>query len=322
MEYYIAFWNVENLFDTFDSTERPDWLQKALKKELEGWDGAVLDRKLDQLGRIIRQMNHGLGPDLLGLCEIENRPVLTALVNKLAPLGRNYGIAHHDTSDQRGIDVGFVYDQDMFSAHEQFFHVILKRTGTRDLFQVNFWTQQDNLLILIGNHWPSRSDGQYESEPYRILAGETLSYWASRIEEIKGTNAAVVVMGDFNDEPFNRSVAEYALSGNSLKKILNSQVPRFYNLMWKFAGQGIGTFYYDNFPNVLDQFWVSRGLLVKTGILKAIVDSVLIERFPDMIASGEYQIPRKFSRPSAGKSYDPNGFSDHFPIALRLVESP
>ena len=320
MDYYLAHWNLENLFDVQNSPNRPPWLQTALKKELAGWDSQVLNKKQAQLAKIIRQMNSGRGPDLMCVCEVENKPVLEGLVAQLAPLGRNYGVAHHDTSDQRGIDVAFIYDKDKFTAEEQFFHVILKRAATRDLFQVNFRTQQGNLLIAIGNHWPSRSAGQYESEPYRIIAGETLSYWASRIADIQGKDAAVLVMGDFNDEPFNRSVTEYALAGNSILKVTNATGATFYNLMWRFHGQGIGTFYFSNVANVLDQFWASRSLFMSAGKFHLEADAAAIEKISDMVAHGEYRAPRPFGRPSESTSYDPDGYSDHFPISLRLSE--
>lgn len=32
----LAFWNVENLFDVEDWADRPAWLQKTLKDELQG----------------------------------------------------------------------------------------------------------------------------------------------------------------------------------------------------------------------------------------------------------------------------------------------
>jgi len=60
----------------------------------------------------------------------------------------------------------------------------MKREATRDIVKVNFKTKPfHNRLVLIGNHWPSRGGGQYESEPYRIIAGETLSYFHQRILE-------------------------------------------------------------------------------------------------------------------------------------------
>ena len=68
---YVAFWNVENLFDVDGSPERPEWLQRALARELAGWNAEVLELKIEQLARTIRQMNGGAGPDVLGVCEIE-----------------------------------------------------------------------------------------------------------------------------------------------------------------------------------------------------------------------------------------------------------
>jgi hypothetical protein len=316
--HYLAFWNVENLFDTVDSPVRPEWLQKTLARELEGWDSEILDRKIGQLSFIIRQMNGGTGPDVLGLCEVENGPVLEKLVQGLAPLGRQYEIAHHDTSDKRGIDIAFIYDSNKFTAQEQFFHVIIKRSATRDIFQVNFETSGGRELIAIGNHWPSRSGGELESEPYRMTAGQTLSHWMERIEEIKGDDAAVIVMGDFNDEPFNRSITDYALAGNSATKVLNSRSPRFFNLMWPFLGQGFGTHYFDNFPNVLDQFWVSKGIVNGRSGFRVEAGSVKIEKYPPMVTPGSYPVPVRFGRP-AGK-LNKDGFSDHYPVSVMLLE--
>ncbi len=98
--YDLAWWNLENLFDVENSPDRSDKLQRAIGRELEGWDTDVLERKLQQLGRVIRQMNDGRGPDLLGVCEVENKHVLECLVDVLAPLGRNYAIVHANTLDR------------------------------------------------------------------------------------------------------------------------------------------------------------------------------------------------------------------------------
>ncbi len=322
-EYYISWWNLENLFDTFDCPTRPAWLQSALKNELKGWDQNVLDQKIGQLAKIIKQMNDGTGPDLLGVCEVENKRVLDLLVNSLTSLGRNYQVAHHDASDQRGIDVAFIYDGNLFTSHEQFFYVVLKRTATRDIFQLNLKTVAGKTLIIIGNHWPSRSGGELESEPYRIIAAETLSYWHGRILEKFGKNTPLVVIGDFNDEPFNRSVAEYALGTKSRTKVIKGTSPRLLNLSWELLGDGLGTHYYDNFASMLDQCMISKGiansnsgfsLTQKPGWQR----HVKIEIYPEMKSHGSYPAPIKFGRPSSGLNL--NGFSDHYPISVVLSE--
>lgn len=319
-DYFVAFWNVENLFDVDGSPDRPAWLQKTLARELRGWDETILSRKVAQLARIISQMNEGQGPDVLGVCEAENRPVLERLRQSLEPLGRNYDLAHHDTQDKRGIDIAFIYDSDVLVAREQFDHVVLLRNATRDLFQVNFMTHNDNLIVLVGNHWPARRGGQFQSEPYRIIAAETLSYWNERIMEIQGENTAIINMGDFNDEPFNRSVHEYALAINEVTRVKNALGPRLFNLMWPFLGDGLGTHYFDNLPNVLDQFLISRGLVNGKGEFQVKEDSVKIQMFPEMVADGAYPVPIRFGRPAADLNLD--GFSDHYPISMIVQEKP
>ena len=325
-EYSIAWWNLENLFDVEDSTNRPEWARTELLKELKGWTGAVLDRKLSQLSLIVRRINEGRGPDILGVCEVENKPVLERLVDKLSPLGRHYGIAHWDnTEDKRAVDVAFIYDQDKVSAHEQFSYVVLKRAGTRDLFQVNFRTTTGRRLVIIGNHWPSRAGGVMETEAFRCQAGETLSYWLKRIPEKSGNPLIpTLVMGDFNDDPSNRSLVSYALSSNSAMQVLNARdAPRVFNLMWPFLAQGIGTHYFNNTPNLLDQILVSKSALSGAGGLRVkgtaqAAYAVRVERYPEMTDQGTYPKPIRFGRPAT--KLNETGFSDHFPVSVVLEE--
>jgi len=318
-EYFVAWWNLENLFDVENSSQRPLWLRSRLRSELAGWTQQILDKKISQLAKIISQMNSNEGPDILGVCEVENQPVLQSLVNGLSSLGRNYQITHHDTSDERGIDVAFIYDAAKFQFERQFFHIVLKRNATRDLFQVNLRTTAGRDLILVGNHWPSRTGGQLESEPYRIVAAETLSYWHERILEEKGVDAAILVMGDFNDEPYNRSLTDYALSTKSVVKVKNARAPRLYNLMWPLMGKDLASFYYDNLPNMLDQFLVSKGFLKTNAPIQCKADSAKVETFPEMISGGDYPDPIPFGRPS--DNLNVNGFSDHYPISVVLQEA-
>jgi hypothetical protein len=177
-----------------------------------------------------------------------------------------------------------------------FNHYILRRNATRDLSQASFVTKPSgNRLVLMGNHWPSRLGGGLASEPYRIMAGETLSYFHQRTIEIDGTDQAVVVMGDFNDEPFDRSLVEYALSERVERRVKSkrSKKPYLLNLTWKLMGR-------DDSPFEVDQ------------------SSLEIIKFPEMLASSGG--PKRFGRPSSASSFDDTGFSDHFPIAVVLEE--
>lgn len=323
--FYITWWNVENLFDIEDSDDRPDYLRSRLRSELKGWNEDILDKKLNQLSSVIRKLNNGLGPDILGVCEVENKTVIDKLMTKLTSMNRNYEVAHHDGSDNRGIDIAFIYDADLFSAQEQFHYEVLKRSSTRDLFQVNMKTAKGREFILIGNHWPARSSGIYESEPYRIIAAETLSYWIQRIFEIRGSDIPVLVMGDFNDECFNRSMVDYGLSTNSEVKVRYSNIPRLYNMMWATHNAGIGSYYYNNFPLTIDQFLVSKGGILKGSKLQvgrfSGDEKVKIEMLPEMVSTGRYPNPIRFGRPSSKSTYHPEtGYSDHYPISIILNE--
>jgi predicted extracellular nuclease len=233
-DYNFMWWNVENLFDKVNSPNRTEKLERTLKDELKGWTQEILDLKINQLSKIISKVNHTQGPDILGLCEIENHNVLELLakiIRQQLP-SRNYKIVHADTQDKRGIDVAFIYDRNKFEVEKDansgkdlvFSHFVMKREATRDILQVNFKTKaSEKRFVIIGNHWPSRSGGQYESEPYRIVAGETLGYFHQRILDVNekddDRNTAILAMGDFNDEPFSRSITDYALSTGSLLKV-------------------------------------------------------------------------------------------------------
>ena len=316
--YYMAFWNLENLFDVADSPRRSEKLQRAIGNSVRSWTQDLLDRKIAQLATIISRMNGGLGPDLLGVCEVENAYVMELLVAALAPLGRNYQVVHHDMSDHRGIDVAFIYDGEKLTAEELFSHFVMRRTATRDILQVNFRTRRDRLLVIIGNHWPSRSGGEMESAGYRAIAGETLAYFHQRIMEVHGKRTPVLALGDFNDEPFDDSVVRYALSTHSKAKVSNARSPRFYNMMWEMAGKRIGTYYYNNFPNLLDQALVNKYLLVRNAPLRVVPQSAEILRFSGMVSGGAYPTPIRFG--GMGKTVNPDGYSDHFPIAVAVIE--
>ncbi|HRJ14844.1 MAG TPA: hypothetical protein PLI34_07610 [Saprospiraceae bacterium] len=319
--HYIVWWNVENLFDTEISADRPDWLQRKLAAELKGWNEAALGRKVSQLASVISSMNNGKGPDILGVCEVENMTVLQKLVDALAPLQRNYRIMFHAGPDQRGIDVAFILDQDKYEIEDlTFSYEVLKRTGTRDIFQINIKTAKGHELILIANHWPARMGGQYASEPYRMMCGETLSYWMSRIQEIRGANIPVLLMGDFNDEPFNRSLTEYANSSPTRAKVNKGKIPYLYNLTQRLQSDSLrGSYVFDNEPMLIDQMLVSKGISLKGGPFDLDKSTLRVYSRKDMI-SGLYDAPVRHSRPSEKSSYNPDGYSDHLPLVLELFE--
>lgn len=323
-EYYLAWWNVENLFDLENSPDRHDWMQKIVAKELAGWNENRLGIKIKQLASVINSMNNDKGPDLLGLCEVESKIVLEKLVEKLNVPNRDYAIAHADASDKRGIDVAFIYDKNQISVelgpggNENIFsHIIQKRSATRDILQVNFITRSNNNFIVVGNHWPSRSAGELESEAYRMIAGETLAYFMQRIHEIRG-EIPIFVMGDFNDEPFNRSLTQYALSVNSIKKVSSKRAknPYLYNLMWSIMNGKQGTYSFNGMWLMLDQILVNRAAL-DPGDIYCLPEDIEIFSRPGLVRRNAII---RHGRPATKSSYNPEGYSDHLPVTLKIRE--
>ena len=52
-------------------------------------------------------------PMVIGLAEVENKKVLEDLIAQPALKKFNFGIIHHDSPDERGIDVALLYNKDV-----------------------------------------------------------------------------------------------------------------------------------------------------------------------------------------------------------------
>lgn len=338
----VAFWNLENLFAPEGFPDREPWIEDAVGHDLRGWTQALFDRKISQLASIIAQMKNGAGPDLLGVCEVENRFALQALadaLNQLLP-ARAYQIVHVDsTRDKRGIDTAFVFDSQTLTPNlqELFSHWVMRRTGTRDITQATFATQAGRELIALVNHWPSRSAprgaGPEYSSGFRATAGETLSYWHERIREEKSDAAAVLAMGDFNDDPHDASLTTHAVATRERGDVLRARSAKFYNLAWHYLTQRVtdqngnlrdldGTLYFGGDANVFDQILVSPSLLTGADGLSVDDATARIETYREMTSHRVGEGPIRFGLPKgdAANNVNTDGFSDHFPVSVEINE--
>lgn len=337
-DYSIAFWNLENLFAPAGHPGREPWIADAMRRDLTGWTEALFTRKLEQLSRVIRGMNGGAGPDILGVCEVENAFVLDRLTQRIqADGGRAYAVIHADaTRDHRGIDTAFLYDPARFTADPAliFSHFVLRRTGTRDISQATFRTGAGNDLIVMCNHWPSRSGGAEKSAGFRATAGETLAYWHERIREEVGDRAALIALGDFNDDPFDPSVRFNALGWRERGDVERARSAKLYNLSWNYLRQDLtdhrgnprqvdGTLYYGNDGNLFDQILVARPLLDGAGPFAVEDATAGIDAIPAMVSHRKGEGPFRFGLPkgNAAANVNEDGFSDHFPISVIVREA-
>ncbi len=341
MNYRIGFWNLENLFAPEDFADREAWLAAAVRRDLRGWTEELFQTKVSQLASIIALLGNGTGPDILGVCEVENRyamNALTAIIEDLLP-ARNYGVVHVDNSlDRRGIDTAFIYDRNEFSVDpaDVFSHFVIRRTGTRDITQATFRADTSgHELVALCNHWPSRSGGAVsESAGFRATAGETLGYWHERIRQERGDDIPIIALGDFNDDPFDPSVRFNANAWRERGDVERAKSAKFYNLAWNYQSQRVvdhrgdervidGTLYHDGNGSLFDQILVNRSLLNGERGLTVQEDTVHIDAFPQMVDHRVGNGPIRFGLPkgNADRYITEDGFSDHFPVSVIVTDS-
>jgi endonuclease/exonuclease/phosphatase family metal-dependent hydrolase len=315
---YVAFWNLENLFDTEDDPEKND--EQFLPEGDREWTDEKLDIKMYNLARVIRSMNNYYGTDILGVCEVEHQSVLEELTSKFLS-DINYKIAYLESPDNRGIDNGLIYNADKFfvlSLSGDTVH-LADKWPTRLVLNVKLLTKWNDTLSVYINHWPSRSRGRELSEPNRISAANTVR--ESVDEEFSNNpNAKILVIGDFNDEPSNismiNSLKALAISCDSRAGISTIAGTELYNISYSAYNDSIGTYLYRGDWNMLDQIIVS-GDLITNPSLKYICNSFEVYK-PQYIVtrSGRY---KGAAYPTYGGHRYLGGYSDHFPVVAKFL---
>ena len=274
------------------------------------WTNERYEKKLNQLSKVIKAMEM---PAILGVCEVENETVLKDLVKNAQIKDGNYGVAHRESNDYRGIDNALLYNKDRFEVTEVK-NTVLKfpkaitegRTYTsRDIFQVTGVLDGTTTLHVFVNHFPSRRGGLKASEPKRtFVAAELLKQVAA--VKANDKNAQIIIMGDFNDETDNKSITKV------LKAIpANTDAPdELVNCFAAFDEKDEGSYNYRGTWNMLDQIIISDDFYNSNGAWK----------FSDAVIFREEWMMYKDNRNGAtpSRTYGgPNyygGFSDHLPI--------
>lgn len=346
----VAFWNLQNLFDTDDDPISRDFEFTTAA----GWTPAVFAAKKTNIALALSALFDGQGPELLAVCEIEKDSILEDL---FAEMGNTHLKVVKDisgTSDLRGIDVTVAYDNRKLKVVSKVSHIVSLRYATRDIFEVVFEVKDTGEeLTVIASHWPSRRLGRFRTEGLRIALAENIAflvrdcvrlnpveYEAARtagdIQQVRDRwENNVLLLGDFNDEPGDRSVVDHLQAGHDLDRVIGetNDIDGFdaetgdyrgsdtflFNAMWPFAPMPkVGTYFIEGlrtgerFANrfqVLDQIVASRGLLSGTGLT---LDLDSVDIFRDTIVATSGGRPRPFSRKTR------KGTSDHLPVTAIL----
>ncbi|MGL5272792.1 MAG: endonuclease/exonuclease/phosphatase family protein [Phocaeicola sp.] len=319
----IMFYNVENLFDCRHDSLKNDY--EFLPTGVNRWTPKRFNDKLTKIAKVIVASGDKQVPDLVGLCEVENEYCLTALTQYSPLREAGYRYVMTNSSDHRGIDVALLYQRATFKLlSNQSIRVPneeIGRTPTRDILHVTGQLLSGDTLDLFVCHFPSRSGGEVASEPFRLLAALTLRQTIDSVMAIR-LQPSVVIMGDFNDYPTNRSLKE-TLHARSTTEIIEPH--GLYNLMY---GRKGGTYRYKGEWGMLDQFIVSGTLLLpKSSSVNLLVEepsrirttynNAQVLRHPFLLEEDNVYGGDTPYRTYKGRKYH-GGFSDHLPIILDL----
>jgi predicted extracellular nuclease len=311
-EYHtIAFYNLENLFDTFDDkfTHDNDFLPRSEKN----WTEKRYRKKVRKLGYAISNIGVKTSkklPAIVGLAEVENKLVIDDLLNSKFLKDKSFDYVHYDSPDERGIDVALIYDTSVFEViNSEVFPLDLfdedgSRDYTRDILLVEGKLNNERLFFIV-NHWPSRRQGVEESEPSRLHASDKALEVISKVKN-EHQNPKIIIMGDFNDGPFNKSI----------KQLLNSE--DLFNPMEKLKSFFRGSLSHRRQWNLFDQILFTTNFFEyqkgEHSFSKAdIFDEAFLRQYKGKYKGNPF-------RTFVGRKYK-GGYSDHFPVYIHLKRS-
>jgi endonuclease/exonuclease/phosphatase family metal-dependent hydrolase len=309
----IMFYNTENLFDTQnDSTTNDDEYTPKSKKH---WTNDRYTQKINNLYKVIIAIGGWEPPEIIGLCEVENRSVLNNLLKNTLLSKYEYGIVHRNSPDPRGIDIALLYRRDKVKIlSHTFIHFDFpneKRKRTRESIYARYLVNQRDTLHVFVNHFPSRVGGDKKTEHLRMYTAKIIRLKCDSILKIS-PQAKIIIMGDFNDTPSNLSISKSLGAQNPSAPF---QANQLYNLAQPLALAGKGTHKYRGEWSLLDQIIVSGNLLNAKNLHcekeMKIFDSdfIMIDE-----KDGMSKRPR---RTYNGRKYE-GGFSDHLPVYIDL----
>ncbi len=314
--YSVAFYNLENLFDTINNNGKYDL--EFSPQGARQWNGEKYWSKINNLAYCISHMvtkNTPMGPAIIGVSEIENKSVLDDLVRAKDIRKWRLQVVHHDSPDRRGVDVGLLYNPRLFKVIDVT-NSRLRIPGyesfrTRDQMCVTGILGGDTVSVIV-NHWPSRLGGQERSSYLREAAAALSKQIADSLWAIR-PNQGVIIMGDMNDDPHDKSCAVVLGAKREQNQVGSHE---FFNPWWKILDKGIGTLAYKSQWNLFDQIIVSGTLLKHNHDQSLVYSSCKVNNF-DFLFDKEGARQGYPKRTYASGAWL-NGYSDHFPTVIFL----
>ncbi|WP_262420235.1 endonuclease/exonuclease/phosphatase family protein [Flagellimonas meishanensis] len=306
-KYTIAFYNLENFFDTKNDPNAldDDFTPDGFKK----WNLSKFRKKVKKMAKAISQIGleeTGIPPVLLGMAEVENKEVIRELLLAKALRDEPYHFVHFDSPDERGIDTALIYHKDHFEVlHAETLPLLISdnngiRDFTRDILYVHGRLHQEEVHVFV-NHWPSRREGEEETRYKRVMAAETVLRKLNSLEEEHHS----IIMGDFNDDPNAESIQKLMETGG------------FINPMQKLLSPVAGSANYKGAWSLFDQILISYTFLNPMKDTHSF-DSAKVFA-PNFLKEWKGKYKGNPFRTFVGRKYL-GGYSDHFPVYVVLKQ--
>ncbi len=311
----VVFYNVENLFDTLNHPVKND--DEFTPSSEKKWTAPRYTTKLNKLSLALSTAGGETLPSAIGLCEVENRKVVVDLLKTDKLRKGKYKIIHYESPDFRGIDCAFAYRKKHLKVlSHRAIPVTLADTSrtTRDILYVKGLAYKKDTVHFFVNHWPSRYGGQEKSEPKRLRAAYVLRVEVEKIMK-RNPKAKIVIMGDFNDYPQNKSMTETL---SATPNPTPSRPQDLFNLMSAGQDRGEGSYNYRGNWGMLDQIVVSYPLLQASIGLIGTPDCAQPVKEEFMLYTNPDNGEQKPNRTYGGNRYY-GGYSDHLPVRATLV---
>jgi len=316
----VAFYNVENLFDTINNPNKFDEASPIMELNFNRSD--IYKKKVQNMARVISEIGADVSkntPVIIGLSEVENRQVIEDLANDPALVAKDYGIVHYESPDARGIDVALMYQKEFFTPIDTSSHELKiyddntrKRVYTRDQLLVSGKLEGEMIHVIV-SHWPSRSGGEARSRPKRIAAAKL----NKRIIDSLQANdpyAKIFSMGDLNDDPTNSSLKDILKAKKDKEDV---KLKGIYNPMEGFFKKGLGSNAYRDAWSLFDQILITKPLLGKDYSSFRFYKAGIFNKQYLTNKKGRYKGYPFRSFADGGFT---NGFSDHFPVYVHIIK--
>lgn len=316
-DYRVMFYNVENLFDTEDDPEKRD--EEFTPDGDRYWSNYRYNQKLQNIYKVIVGVGEWDLPQIVGLCELENRKVLEDLLSNTPLYKTDYKIIHYESPDRRGIDVGLLYREEFFTpiSHKAIlvdWPARISTGTTRDVLYVCGTTKSNDTLHVFVNHWPSRWGGQMETEEKRMFVAKIVKKQTDSIFRTN-KNANIIIMGDLNDHPTDRSLLETLKAKTEFDKIKNNYL---YNLSYYLEEvKKLGSHKYNGQWGILDHIVVSGALLDTTSTVYTTLEDAHIFNADFLLEDDDKYTGKRVNRTYIGFKFH-GGYSDHLPTYVDL----